>query len=37
MKEDKRFLELEASGGSGKTSSLAVSFVALILGKKNDR
>lgn len=37
MKEDKRFLALEASAGSGKTSSLAVRFVALILDKQNGR
>ena len=37
MKEDKRFLALEASAGSGKTSSLAVRFVALILDKQNER
>lgn len=37
MREDKRFLALEASAGSGKTSSLAVRFVALILDKQNKR
>lgn len=36
MKKEKRFLALEASAGSGKTSSLAVRFVALILDRQNE-